>query len=58
MDSVSKKLFGRLNRLKRRNTPLTAEERTTLINSIGLYKLLSNHSPAVSSVMNELLEKK
>ena len=58
MDLVSKKLFSRLNRLKRRNTPLTAEERTNLINSEGLYKLLSNNSAAVSRVINELLDKR
>jgi len=58
MDRVSRRLFNRLSRLKRRPTPLTAEERTNLINSVGLYKLLSNHSPAVKRVVDELLEKK
>ena len=58
MDRASRILFNRLSRLKRRNTPLTVEERNNLINSIGLYKLVSNHSPAVSSVIYELLEKK
>lgn len=58
MDQISRKIISRMNRLKNRPTPLTSEERTNLINSVGLYKLLSNHSPAVCSVMTELLEKK
>ena len=58
MDKISRRLFNRLSRLKRRQTPLTTEERANLINSVGLYKLLSNHSPAVSRVVTELLERK
>jgi hypothetical protein len=58
MDRVSRKVFNRLNRLKSRPTPLTAEEHSNLINSVGLYKVLSNHSPAVNRVLTELLERK
>jgi hypothetical protein len=58
MDRASRILFNRLSRLKRRKTPLTIEERSNLINSVGLYKVLSNRNPAVIGVMYELLEEK
>jgi hypothetical protein len=58
MDRASRILFNRLGRLKRRNTPLTVEERNNLINSLGLYKVLSNRNPSVIGVMYELLGEK
>jgi hypothetical protein len=55
MDRISKRLYRRLYRLKQRNTPITRDERNNLINSIGLYKLVSNRSKSVDRIIQELL---
>ena len=58
MDQVSRKLHRKLYRLKNRPTPLTSEERLNLINSRGLYRILSNRNKAVDILVTELLSRK
>lgn len=58
MDQVSRKLHRKLYRLKNRPTPLTSEERLNLINSRGLYRILSNRNKAVDDLVAELLSRK
>ena len=58
MDRITRRLFNRLNRLHKRQAPLTSEERQNLINSEGLYKLITNHNKRVDGIVNELIARK
>lgn len=58
MDRITRRLFNRLNRLHKRQTPLTSEERQNLINTEGLYKLITNHNKRVDGIVNELIARK
>ena len=58
MDRITRRLFNRLNRLHKRQIPLTSEERQNLINSEGLYKLITNHNKRVDGIVNELIARK
>lgn len=58
MDQISRKLHRRLYRLKNRPTPLTNQERINLINSRGLYRIITNRNKAVDKLVTELLDRK
>ena len=58
MDQISRKLHRRLYRLKNRPTPLSSEERQNLINSRGLYRIITRHNKTVDKLVTELLSRK